>query len=196
MHAFSVMSVVMMAIALASPTQDANSEILSHAIPVVVERSGDVVRVGANFTAPVSPKIAWEVLTDYERMPEFLPHLRTSKVLARTGNRLRAEQTGAVLVGPIPIPFEYLRDVDLTPPRRLHSVVVGGSLKSGTVTTELAAEGASTRISYWSEAVPAIWVPLGVSEAFIRDHVRKQLGAMRAEMVRRSDIEGRNLMLQ
>lgn len=154
-------------------------------VSVSVERKGDAVFVEASLVVPVDIQLAWQVMTDYERMPEFLPQLHTSRVVSRRGNRLRLEQEGRVFIGPIPWSFEYVRDVELTPPRQIRSVIVGGSLASGEVITDLSSEGGGTHIQYRSEAVPGVWVPLGISEAVIRGQVREQLEQMRVEMVRR-----------
>ncbi|GIZ51324.1 hypothetical protein NCCP691_13380 [Noviherbaspirillum aridicola] len=111
--------------------------------------------------------------------------LAPSKVVHRNGNKLRLEQNGRVFIGPIPWSFDYVRDVELTAPTRIRSVIVGGSLASGEVITDLKRQGDATHISYRSEAVMGVWVPLGISEAVIRQQVLDQLGQMRDEMVRR-----------
>lgn len=159
-------------------TPDAN-------ISVDLERRGEVVHVDASLVVSVDIQLAWQVMTDYEGMPEFLPQLQSSRIVSRNGNRLRLEQAGRVFLGPIPWTFEYVRDVELTAPTRIRSVIVGGSLASGEVVTELKRQGGATHISYRSEAVPGVWVPLGISEGVIRQQVLEQLAQMRAEMLRR-----------
>lgn len=154
-------------------------------IRIAVVKKGEVVTIDASYWVPVSAQIAWDVLTDYEHMADILPQLRSSKVLARSENKLRVSQTGRIFFGPIPLSFDYLRDIELTPQRKIQSRVVGGSLKRGDVTTELIPQESQTRIIYHSEAIPAIWLPLGIGEAFIRDNVQEQFVHMRDEMVRR-----------
>lgn len=175
-----VLCVLALPWAVPASAQDAGADIV-----VSVDRRGDLVFVDAGMTAPVDIRLAWQVMTDYERMPEFLPQLESSEILERRENFLRLAQTGRVYIGPIPWSFEYVREVELTPPRRIRSVIVGGSLASGEVITELRPQGDGTRISYRSEAVPGMWVPLGISEAVIRNQVRDQLEQMRDEMLRR-----------
>lgn len=188
-YLFDLTKAFLVAIAfLFLPWSLANAEEEQEEILVTVERKGEVVTVDASFTVPVKAQLAWEVLTDYENMAEFLPQLDSSKVLNRNGNRLRVSQNGRIFVGPIPLSFDYLRDVELTPYSRMRSVVIGGSLKSGEVITQLMPTGETTRIIYHSKAVPNIWIPLGISEAFIRNSVQEQLVNMRKEMERR---EGR-----
>src|SRR3712207_9021681 len=38
--------------------------------------------------------ILWKILTNYERHPEFVPDLKRTRVLSRTGNRAVLEQSG------------------------------------------------------------------------------------------------------
>src|SRR3954469_12092383 len=41
-----------------------------------------------------APASVWKILTNYERMPEFVPDLHSTKVLSRSGNRVVLEQYG------------------------------------------------------------------------------------------------------
>ncbi len=155
-------------------------------IAVHVRKDGGVVFVTTAMLVPVAPRQAWDVLIDYEKMPQFMPNLDTSKIIDRHDNRVRLAQAGTVAIGPFSLAYDYVREVELTPYRAiLSTVVAGSSLKSGRVMTRLLAEGEATRIIYDSEAVPNIWIPLGISEAFIRGHVRDQMESMRTEMLRR-----------
>lgn len=154
-------------------------------IQVEVRREADTAYVDAAFFVPVPRVVAWSVLTDYERMPVFMPDVNASKVLQRSGNKLRVSQTGTVYFGPIPIPFEYLREVELTPSSAIRSVAIGGSVKSGIVETSLLEAPGGTRIVYRSEGVPTLWLPFGLGESFIRKTVKEKITATREEMVRR-----------
>jgi hypothetical protein len=61
----------------------------------------DVRRTDGSYTvhasAPVTAdaRTAFETLTDYDRLREFVPDIETSRVVAREGNRLTVEQVGA-----------------------------------------------------------------------------------------------------
>lgn len=177
---------LLVSIALIVQPWSANAEAVDGTdIHVVAIKKGDSVTIDASYLVPVTTDIAWDVLTDYEHMVEVLPQLRTSKVLIRSEKKLRVSQTGRIFFGPIPVVFDYLRDVELTPRSRIRSHVVGGSLKRGDVTTELMPQEAQTRITYHSEANPNIWLPFGITETFIRDNAHDQLIHMRNEMIRR-----------
>lgn len=53
-----------------------------------VERNGETYTVRASADVAADLPIAWDTLTDYERLPEFVPDVHRVRVLARDGNRL------------------------------------------------------------------------------------------------------------
>src|ERR1700741_2787999 len=48
---------------------------------------------------------AWNVLTDYERYVDFIPDLRDSRVVARSGATVTVQQIGDITVGPLHRPL-------------------------------------------------------------------------------------------
>ena len=58
----------------------------------VAERDG-AYRVGASFAVAQSVPEVMQVLTDYERIPEFMPGVQTSQVLERSANTKLVEQS-------------------------------------------------------------------------------------------------------
>ena len=61
---------------------------------VQAERNGDLIHVRAQAVVQAPLSIVWATLTDYERLPEFIPGIETSRVLARDGHRITVAQTG------------------------------------------------------------------------------------------------------
>jgi ribosome-associated toxin RatA of RatAB toxin-antitoxin module len=59
---------------------------------IAVTETAGVYHVTAAFTVPSSPAKVAAVLTDYERIPEFMPDVTTSQVLSRTAAGLVVEQ--------------------------------------------------------------------------------------------------------
>lgn len=54
---------------------------------VTVREEGGIYTVSATFGVSQSPAAALAVLTDYEQIPRFMPEVRTSHVLERSGGR-------------------------------------------------------------------------------------------------------------
>lgn len=59
---------------------------------IAVAETAGVYRVTAAFNVPSPPADVAAVLTDYERIPEFMPGVTTSQVVARTDAGLVVEQ--------------------------------------------------------------------------------------------------------
>jgi ribosome-associated toxin RatA of RatAB toxin-antitoxin module len=59
---------------------------------VRVQGNRGTYTVTARFEVPQSPDIVLAVLSDYEQIPRFMPHVRTSVVLERAPGRLVVEQ--------------------------------------------------------------------------------------------------------
>lgn len=155
-------------------------------IEVDVSRHDEVIAVHARLAVPVPARLAFAVLTDYDHMRQFLPSLTESRIVERSPTRLLVAQSGGVPFGPVSVPFNYVRRVDLQPPYKLVSQVVSGSVKKANVTTTLVEANGQTLVTYDSEAT-GIWTPFGIGQWAIAKHVRRQLDSMRNEMLRRQE---------
>jgi hypothetical protein len=173
-----------LALLLATPLRGSPAQ-ADDGIQVRVSRHGDIVAVHAQFSAPVDAHQAYAVLTDYDRMKEFLADLEESRILSRTNNSLLVQQVGKVRLGWFAIPFAYVRRVELYPDVRLVSHIVSGSVKKGDVTTSLNESNGRTIVTYDSEAVMGYWLPFGIGDTAIAAHIRQDLDSMRSEMLRR-----------
>jgi ribosome-associated toxin RatA of RatAB toxin-antitoxin module len=61
-------------------------------VQVEVSEERGTYQVVATFPIPQRAALAMTVLTDYDRIPRFMPDVRTSRVLERTDNRVVVEQ--------------------------------------------------------------------------------------------------------
>ena len=115
-----------------------------------------LIDVTAVTAAP--PERVWQVLTDWERQPDWMVDAREVEVLtaARHGVgvvvRCPTDLLGLVVE-------DRMRVTDWRPPRRLEVVHVG-RLIQGTATFELAPEDGGTRIRWWESIDPPLG-PLG-----------------------------------
>lgn len=154
-------------------------------IDVKARKSGAIVIVDVSLLVAATSREAWDVLVDYDHMPQFLSNLQSSKIVSISPTRLQVAQKGGVKRGPIAITFDVVRDVQLTPFQQIDSHVVSGNLKQVDSTTRLVAEGQGTRITFHSESIPNVWVPPGIGPALIENETRDQFADMRAEILRR-----------
>jgi hypothetical protein len=64
------------------------------AIEARIERQGEYITVNASVLMQVDARIAWEVLSDYDHLAQFIPDMKISRVVSRDGNRVLVEQKG------------------------------------------------------------------------------------------------------
>jgi hypothetical protein len=167
---------------------------------VAVERDGDTFYVRARASVAVDPRIAWDTLTDYEHMPDFLPNVERSRVIARSGTRMSVEHIGhfplfffdipvRVRLGIVQQPYEHivarseLGQVD-GEAQTLRSF--SGRYDLAVITLE---RRAGVRLEYESrfelaEPLPPILGDL-FGTAMVKKTMRLQFEAMVREMVRR-----------
>ena len=76
---------------------------------VDITQNGDGYIANVVMQAPVPPKIAWDVLTDFANMEKWVPNVRESKVVNSDGNVLTIEQKGTARCGLLAIPYTSVR---------------------------------------------------------------------------------------
>jgi hypothetical protein len=59
---------------------------------VEVERVGEVIKINAAIPVAANSVVAWEVLTDYNRLADFVPGMQSSRVVSAPGASIRVEQ--------------------------------------------------------------------------------------------------------
>lgn len=154
-------------------------------LDVQVHISEGEIRSSATMFVRASQRRVWDVVTDYERAPEFTEDLQESKVLSRSGNRLRVFQRNRYRFGPFSIPIETVRDIRLTAPVRFESRLVEGSMKEYDAVTELVPEPGGTRIVYRSRAVPDSILAGFATESRVKRETEEHFRQLRTEILRR-----------
>lgn len=86
-----------------------------------------------------SAEIVWNVLTNYEQFPEFLPSVVASRVLERRDNRVLVERKDRRKIGIMPIRVKIVTENIEHAPDRIDYRMVDGTLDEMTGTWELTA---------------------------------------------------------
>ena len=166
----------------ASAAASAQSPIRS--IDVVEKDDGYVANLV--MFAPVPTTVAWDVLTDFDKMAGWVPNVRESKVLARDGNVLEIEQRGVAKFGLLSFPYTSVRKMVLDPQRTVQATQVKGSMKRLESLMRVSAEGTGTQLKYRLELVPAGLAAAALSPEFLKHELTEQYTAIVGEMVRRA----------
>ena len=180
-------------------------------VQLEVEREGERFRVTARADMVADPRVAWQTLTDYERLAAFVPGVQRARVLARTvragDERLTVDYAGALRAWLFTVPTQVRLDVRHLPFTEITARAVSGmpapgegpppSLRGFEGRYTLSAVGgggpagaARVRLDYsarfeLAQPLPALVGP-PFATAAIRGALREQFAAMVAEIERRS----------
>jgi carbon monoxide dehydrogenase subunit G len=156
-------------------------------IMVKVTKDGFSYIVNAEFSVPVKPDEAWDVLVDFDKMAQILSNVDASKIVSRTGDRLEVAQKSHAMVGLIKVSLDSVRQVDLVPKTEIRSHLVKGELKSSDFTTKLLGEGAGTKVTVQGSFVPQGLGAAVVNPEAVEAQTRHQYQELRDEIMRRKN---------
>lgn len=148
-------------------------------------RKGDSFVLEGRATLSVSRRVVWQVLTDYERLPEFVPGLHRSRIVMRAGNRLLLEQHGELRVLFFSVPIEIRLEVEERFPDVIVSRSVAGSVRSMSGRYDLVESGDGTEFRYRGDVVADFGLPRFIGEFVLRSYAEAQFSALVREIVRR-----------
>ena len=154
-------------------------------IHVETARDGEFVTVAAFAELPPNPRVAWEVLSDYDHLAQFIPDIDSSRVVSRDGDRLVVEQKGAIgfffYRQPVEVTFSVLEE----PMRRISARAVGGNIRELETRYELEDHGTGLRLTYTGRFIPSFTVPPLIGMPVIRRVLERRFRAMVEEIERR-----------
>jgi len=126
--------------------------LLSQGSLIIVRQRPDLTLInvtsGALVNAPLEK--CWEVITDFEHYPEFMPQTTAERIVERDGDtRLVVEQTIGVKIWKLPsVDVTYQLVQELTPPNRLRFWHISGTLEGTYGGWDLVSAGDQTMIFY------------------------------------------------
>jgi ribosome-associated toxin RatA of RatAB toxin-antitoxin module len=152
-------------------------------------QAGDAVTVQAQASIAAPLALVWATLTDYERLPEFVPGLKKSKVIARNGPVVVVQQSGEARFLFASVPIEVTLESTEAPPT-IEARLVSGNMRqlNGRYEVQEMAATASQPahvVLRWTGTVePMDRLPPLVGEAIVRRQIRQQFAAMVGEIER------------
>jgi hypothetical protein len=157
-------------------------------LDVQVQIVGEEVQSSVTLFVRAPQQRVWEVITDYERAPEFTRDLQVSKIVSRSGTTLRVFQKNQLRFGPFAVPVETLRDVKLSAPVKTEARLVKGSMKKYDSTTELAPAPGGTRLVYRSQAILNPMLAGFATEAVVKRETEDRFRQLYVEIMRREHV--------
>ena len=149
------------------------------------EREGDFITFTASAELKVDRKIAWQVLSDYDHLAEFIPDMQSSRIVLRTSDGAMIEQKGEFSFLFFHQPIDVVLAVYEEPQRRIVARAVAGNLRDMEGRYEPLASDRGVRLSYVGRFTPDFYVPPLIGMPIVRNSMAKRFRAMVAEIVRR-----------
>lgn len=152
---------------------------------IEVEKHGEFITVSASARMQVDARIAWEVLSDYDHLAQFIPDMKSSRVISRSGDRVLVEQKGEISF------FFYHQRVDVTfdvreqPPQRIVARRVDGNIRDLETRYELEISESWVRLGYSGRFTPDFFLPPLIGMPIMRRIVERRFRAMVEEIERR-----------
>lgn len=153
---------------------------------VEARRDGEAVMVEARARVKADVETAWDVLTAYDRYAEFIPDLKSSEILARSGAIAIVHQKGEAGFFLFHFPMEVTFSVTERPPTGISSRAISGTFKEMTSAYTLAQDDGGVRLTYSGRLVPDFRLPPLIGTAAVKAAVEKQFGALVKEIQRRA----------
>jgi ribosome-associated toxin RatA of RatAB toxin-antitoxin module len=152
-------------------------------VTVEATRDGEAVEVEAAAEIAADAARAWQVLTDYNRLPQFVPDLHESRVVSREGAKVVVEQKGVARFLFFTYPIEVRLEVTEYPHRRIESRAVAGNFRELRSTYTLEPREGGVRLRYQGRLVPDFQLPL-FGTWVLRNNVEATFRAMVEEIER------------
>jgi ribosome-associated toxin RatA of RatAB toxin-antitoxin module len=152
-----------------------------------VTETGVEVNASAKVHAPFF--VIWQTLTDYDHLAEFIPGMKMSRVIGRSGTAAIVEQAGEAGNCVLSYPIEVVVESDEHPPSMITVRILSGNMRSleGAYHLEKVAGEDDTFILSWSGTIrPDIDLPGFVEEWALRENIGDQFRGMVAEIKRRT----------
>jgi ribosome-associated toxin RatA of RatAB toxin-antitoxin module len=157
-------------------------------ITVEVVRRDDSFEVEAGAEIPAQVDVAWEVLTDYDRLAEFIPGMTESRVVSRAGRSVVVDQRGKAGLLFFTFPIEVRLEIEESPYGRIESRAIRGNFRELTGAYDLQVRGDRLSLRYSGRLTPDFGIPPLIGTLLVRNTVEKRFGAMVDEIKRRQRV--------
>lgn len=149
---------------------------------VKVEESGGIYTVAARFTVAQPASVVLAVLTDYERIPRFMPDVRTSIVRERSAGRVVVEQAAVAKFMAFSRKIHLLLEIQESSDTLRFRDASGRSFTRYEGRWHVSADGAVTHVTYELTAKPSFSVPQFLLTRALRRDAKRMVACLRAEI--------------
>jgi ribosome-associated toxin RatA of RatAB toxin-antitoxin module len=160
--------------------------VLATDIHLEAEHRGEefIIRARARMEVPLDT--AWQVVTDYASLVQFIPDMLDSKVVRRDGNHAVVVQSGKIRFLIFTRTIQVTLEVDELPYERVRSHAIAGDFKQMEGTYELERLPAGVELRYEGHIIPGFFIPPMVGTLVVKRVIEGQFRAMVQETLRRA----------
>jgi ribosome-associated toxin RatA of RatAB toxin-antitoxin module len=157
---------------------------LIEGVEVETERlEGRQRRISAKVQIPYSAEQVWQILTDYEKLADFIPNLSKSRQIPHPQGGIRLEQVGTQCLLNFKFCARVVLDMAESFPQRLDFKMVEGDFKSFSGSWQLhpvlLGSQPGTELCYSVLVLPRLAMPVGVIERRLSTNLAVNLAAIR-----------------
>lgn len=149
------------------------------------QQQGTRLLVSGELTVPVHPSTAWAVLTDYERVPEFVPGMRVSRIIEKTDSTRVLEQQGEMTANNMRMYYLGTLRVTEEPSSKLSIQFLSGTFRNMLGQWTLEGKSAPVKLSYQLDYDTGTPYPSPVMVGMLQQQVIHWVTSLAAEMERR-----------
>lgn len=154
-------------------------------VSVEARRREDALEVLCRATLEAPLDLVWQTLTDYERLAEFIPGMRKSRVVSQSGGVSIVEQTGEARFLFVSYPIEVTIASTERPPFALEANLVKGNMKRLDGAYRIEPQAGGRLLLTWTGVVEAESMPPLIGELLMRSNIEDQFRGMVREIERR-----------
>lgn len=144
------------------------------------------ITIKAYVDVPVDGRLAWSVLTDYDRLADFVPDMHLSRRISKPGEPTQVYQRGEKSWLVLDTPFEVVLLMHETPFSRISFRQLSGTLKDMHGEWRLLPLAEGVRVAYMARLEPGLLSPRVPGDGWlIEADIQRILEAIAHEMIRR-----------
>jgi carbon monoxide dehydrogenase subunit G len=126
------------------------------------------------------------VLTDFDRLADFIPGMQSSRIVSPPGEPMLLRQVGRTKVTFSEYTFDVTLAVTVDPPREITFRRVAGNLERMDGGWRIEGDLDRCRIDYQAVIEPGFWVPPLIGPLIMRSQVARQIEGLESEIARRA----------
>jgi len=153
-------------------------------------RKGEFIEVQAHATIDAALSVVWTTLTDYDRLPEFIPGLRRSRVVGRRGATVTVEQSGEARFLMFTFPIDVTLEAYERPPSSIKVRAIAGNFRffEGAYHVDPEPNGGKVVLRWVGAIIPDVSLPPLIGEVVMRMRIEDQFTGMVREIERRESV--------